>query len=222
MRPNINPPVPAENFRVGRNDWIPDLIVMHTTGNTTQSAINTITNAANRVSYHFIIASNGRVTSAVDIANTAFANGTGSGNLAPSHSTSSIVRSRAANANDYTISIAFGDMNLNSGHLTSAQIDAAASLLNGIRADVHSRWNHWIDMGRTRIIGHNEVTPRYADGRSRSCPLWDRNVPFPFNQIIQRLNQLPVLLTAPVVNSSVDGEHEYAGLLHDEEQACNM
>jgi len=214
MSTNINPAVPSNNFRVGRNGWVPDLIVFHTSGNTTQSAINTITNPSSRVSYHFIIAANGHVTRAVDIANTAFANGTGSGNLSPALSTNHIVRSRTANANDYTISIAFGDMNLNGGHLTAAQIHAAAMQLNIIRADVFSRWNRWLDLNRTTIIGHNEVAPRYDGGGSRSCPLWNRAVPFPFTQIIQTLNGMPGLLRFHELSSM----GEYVGMLYDKEE----
>jgi len=188
--------VPSGNFRVGRRDgWIPDIVVFHTTGlGTAQAGINTVRDPASGVSYHFIIAANGAVTSLVGIADTAFANGTGSGNLAPSHSTNAIVRSRTANANDYTISVAFGDMDANSGRLTTAQINAAATLLSSIRESVRVRWNHRIDITRTTVIGHNEVTPRYSGGGSRSCPNLPatRNLQFPFTQILQRFNELPL------------------------------
>lgn len=219
MSTNINPPVPSGNFRVGRNGWVPDLVVMHTTTSTTQSAINWITSPESNVSYHYIIAANGNVTSAVDIANTAFANGTNTSipNLHPSLSTNHIVRSRTANANYYTISIGFGDMNLNNGHLTNAQINATAGMLNIIRADVMSRWNRWIDMSRVTVIGHNEVAPRYQGGGSRACPrLRPYYVPFPFGQILQVLSQMPILMSASSVypmGLEQDTDQEYMGML---------
>jgi len=215
MSTNINPPVPSGNFRVGRNGWVPDLIVLHTTTNTTQSAINWITNPTSNVSYHVIIAANGNVTRAVDIGNTAFANGTGTGNRHHSHSTNHLVRSRTANANDYTISIAFGDMNLNQGNLTLAQINTAAMHLNILRAEIMMRWNRWVDLSRMTIIGHNEVTPLHT-GRN-GCPILAPATSFPFVQIIQRLHELPILLPFSSEDTMSDYLGDYVGVVYNKE-----
>lgn len=211
---NIN--VPANNFTLGRTAGspnIPDMIVMHTSGNTTESAINTITNPSSGVSYHFLIAAGGTTHSAVGIRDTAHANGTGTNNLHHSLSTSPIVRSRAVNANNYTISISFGDMNLNNGHLTQAQINAAANLMNAIRAEIFMIWGTWNNFWRSNVIGHSEVTPRMADGSVRHCPLWNTAVPFPFNNIINLFHSLPILFPSsvgdPIVaNLDTDGESD--------------
>jgi len=189
--------VPLGNFSPGRlagTPNIPDMLVVHTSGNTTQCAINTITNPSSGVSYHFIIAANGAITRAVGIRDTAHANGTGSGNLHHTLSTNHIVRSRPVNANNYTISIAFGDMNLNAGHLTQAQINSCASLMNGLRAEIFTIWGTWTDFWRTNFVGHNEVKPRMRDGTVRHCPQWSTAVPFPYTTILDLFHSQPILL----------------------------
>ena len=78
----------SPNHNIGRGGNVPDMMVLHTTGNTTQSAINTVMNRANQVSYHFIIAGadfeghgivpaykDGDIFQMVDIANTAWHSG---------------------------------------------------------------------------------------------------------------------------------------------------
>jgi len=98
-------PMHSSRQRVNRNSWIPDLMVMHTTSHSTRSAVNTLKNAGsgnNVGSYRFIIAGSdvnatqshkhpagvrdGAVIRCVPVINTAFANGTGTGNLSPAHS----------------------------------------------------------------------------------------------------------------------------------------
>jgi len=86
-------------------------------------------------------------------------------------------------------------MNWNNGQLTQAQINSAAHLLNSLRAEVFSRWNRWVDMHTLSVIGHNDVTPTYSGGSSRSCPRLPThtNVVFPFAAIINLLNSFPIL-----------------------------
>ena len=186
----------SPNHNVGRQGWTPDFIVCHTTGGTTAGAIDWSTPrpgesveayhrrvpANDRVSYHFIVAQNGTTTQTVDITNTAWANGTANdnGNRDNRHSTITAVRERRVNANQYTISIGFGDMNLNSWRLTQQQIDTAATLLRHIQSEVNKLYGHTIPFTRNNIIGHNQITPITRP----DCP--GRN--FQFNEILAILN----------------------------------
>lgn len=168
---------PSPNRTIGRQNQIPDFIVCHITGGSFTSAINTITNPASQVSYHYVVSPYGKIAQSVEITDTAWANGTtNSGdNRDNKHSTIPQVRTRRRNANQYTISIGFADSVR--GELTPAQLAAGIELIWHIRNQVQSIYGLAIPMARTNIIGHHEITPitRWF------CP----GPLFPFEEIVQ-------------------------------------
>lgn len=172
--------------------------MVHTTGGSFISAINTILNAANQVSYHFVISRDGEIVQAVDIANMAWANGTtNSGdNRDNRHSTVPTIVERRINANLYTISIGLGDMP--AGNPSPQQLDALVALIGRIRAEVERVFNYTIPMTRDRIIGHNQVTPRTRP----DCP----GRSFPFDEVVRRLNAAPVPIAPPAPETSREQE----------------
>jgi len=205
------------------NNAVPDIIVMHTTTASTISALRTARTNERRGSYHFIIAGtnandvennlatvdnnhpngvrDGTIIMCTPITDTAFSNGTSvtpSDNAWYGNSTHPLVRDRGGNANRYTIGIGFGDMNWNRGELTAAQINSAANLLYLLREQVQETWGHWIEIARdtanmaqSTVIGHSDVTP-VSSGRN-GCPILPPATSFPFTEIINRLNSLPVV-----------------------------
>ena len=171
----------SPNRGVGRQGHTPDFIVCHTTGGSFTSAINTIANANNQVSYHFVISRTGEVVQAVSIEDTAWANGTRNdgGNLCNSHSTIDVVRDRRVNANLYTVSIGFADMP--DGVPSDAQMTAAVELIWHIRTELRRVYGFEIPLARSNIIGHGEIAPRTRSG----CP----GRAFPFEELVRRLNE---------------------------------
>jgi N-acetyl-anhydromuramyl-L-alanine amidase AmpD len=137
-------------------------------------------NPANQVSYHFVISHEGEVVQAVDIANTAWANGTTNNgdNRCNSRSTLAAVRDRRVNANLYTISIGFGGMP--AGNPTPVQLAAAVELIKHISAETKRLFGQPIPFTRQNIVGHNEITPITRP----NCP----GRAFPFDEIINMLN----------------------------------
>ena len=164
---------------IGRNGLTPDLIVIHTTGGTFTSAVNTVLNAANQVSYHFIISATGEIVQAVDIENMAWANGTTNNNDARDnrHSALAVVRERRINANLYSVSIGLGDMP--TGMPSAAQMNALVWLIGHIRAEVERIYRLTIPFARTNIVGHDEITPIHRP----DCP----GRRFPWDDLISRL-----------------------------------
>jgi len=167
---------PSPNRAIGRQGFTPDFIVCHTTGGSFTSAVNTVLNPANQVSYHFIISRLGEIVQCVNIADTAWANGTtNSGdNRDNRHSTVAEIVQRRVNANLYTVSIGFADMP--SGNPSPQQLDAGVWLIRHIAAEVRRIYGYNMRLGRERIIGHNEITPIRKPG----CP----GRGFPFDEII--------------------------------------
>ncbi|MCL2215374.1 MAG: LysM peptidoglycan-binding domain-containing protein, partial [Defluviitaleaceae bacterium] len=165
----------SPNHNVGRGGRIPDMDVLHTTGNTTQSAINTVNNRANSVSYAFIIAGasfegrggvpayeDGDIFQMVDIENTAWHAGISAAVRNDARFRSNAhptVQSRSHNPNQYTIGIGFGDMNLNGWRLTERQIASYIWLANHLRAERQRIYGFTMPFDRDHIIGHNQVNP---------------------------------------------------------------
>ena len=172
---------PSPNRNTGRQGQTPDFIVCHITGGSFTSAINTITNAANQVSYHFVVGRDGAIVQAVNIEDTAWANGTtNSGdNRDNRHSTIPAVRERRRNANQFTVSIGFADSS--GGELSAAQLSAGVELIWHIRNEVRRIYGFEIPMTRSHIIGHFEINPLTR----ANCP----GPRFPFGEIIQRLQE---------------------------------
>ncbi|MCL2189961.1 MAG: N-acetylmuramoyl-L-alanine amidase [Defluviitaleaceae bacterium] len=173
----------SPNHNVGRNGTIPDMIVCHISEGSFDSALLWLTNPQSRVSAHFVVARDGRIVQLVAIEDTAWANGTSNTpdkNSWHGHSTLESVRTRAINANRYTISIEHeGRQAETNGALTPAQLEATIQLVAHIRAEVRRIYNHEIPLNRRHLVGHNEITPRTRP----LCP----GAKFPFNEIIRRL-----------------------------------
>ena len=170
----------SPNRNTGRNGHTPDFIVLHTTGGSFTSAINTIMNPANAVSYHFVISRTGEIVQAVDIENTAWASGTTTdgANRDPMHSSHSVIRQRrATNANLYTINIGFGDMP--KGNPSEEQLASATDLILFLKREVRKMYNFDLNLTRTNIIGHADIVPRHKP----NCPGRD----FPFDELIRRI-----------------------------------
>ncbi|MCL2360905.1 MAG: peptidoglycan recognition protein family protein [Defluviitaleaceae bacterium] len=172
---------PSPNRAVGRQNQLPDFIVCHITGGSFTSAINTITNPASQVSYHFVVSRDGTVVQAVNIRDTAWANGTtiNGDNRDNKHSTIPVIRSRRRNANQYTVSIGFADSS--AGELSAAQLAAGVNLVLHIRSQVKEIYGLEIPMEKSNVIGHHEITPITRP----FCP----GPRFPFGELLQRVNE---------------------------------
>ena len=175
----------SPNRNIGRQGWRPDIIVCHITEGAFDGTVSWITNPASQVSYHFVVGRDGRIVQAVDICNTAWANGTtrNGDNRDSRHSPHHMVRDRGVNANLYTVSIGFeGRFAQTQGYLTPVQLEAAVWLIAHIREEIQRLYSvrgTLFPLDRQHIIGHHEVTPRTRP----NCP----GPKFPFDAIVQLL-----------------------------------
>jgi len=165
------------------------MIVCHITEGAFNGTVSWITNPASQVSYHFVVARDGRIVQAVDICNTAWANGTtrNNDNRDSRHSPHPLVRDRGVNANWYTVSIGFeGRFAEKQGGLSSAQLEAGVLLIAHIQSEIQRLFSTRgvsFKFDRKHIVGHHEITPRTRP----NCP----GPQFPFDAIIQYLYKTP-------------------------------
>ena len=175
---------PSPNRSTGRQGHRPDVIACHITDGNFPGSVDWVTNPASQVSYHFMVSRAGEVTQCVEIADTAWANGTTTnGDSRDSQNSAlAIVRERRANANLYTVSMGFeGVHRKTNGSLAPAQLGAGARLMQHIRGEAGRLFGVDIPMARTHIVGHFEI-----------APLWRPNCPgadFPFDEMIRALNE---------------------------------
>ena len=175
----------SPNQNKGRQGWTPDIIACHITEGSFDGTVSWITDPASGVSYHYVVSQDGRIVQAVDIANTAWANGTTSGMASNSNKYSRIaaVRDRNVNANLYTISIGFeGRLSEKQGDLTAVQLMAGVTLIAFIRNEVKRLFGITIPITRENIVGHADITPQWKP----NCP----GPAFPFEEIIKQLKSL--------------------------------
>ena len=176
----------SPNRNIGRQGWRPDIVVCHITEGTFDGTISWIMNSTSQVSYHFVVARDGRIIQAVDICNTAWANGTthNGDNRDSRHSPLHTVRDRGVNANLYSVSIGFeGRLAEKQGALSTAQLKAAVWLIAHIREEIQRLYSVRGDSFKTdrqHIVGHHEITPRTRP----NCP----GRQFPFDAIVQYLH----------------------------------
>ena len=183
----------SPNRNIGRQGWQPDVIVCHITEGTFDGTVHWITRAdlppEQRVSYHFVVARNGRIVQCVDLCNTAWANGTtrNNDNRDSRHSSLQLVRDRGVNANLYTVSIGFeGRLAQTNGALTTVQLEAGVWLIAHIREEIQRLFSTRgvaFPLNRQHIVGHHEITPRTRP----NCP----GHKFPFDAIVQYLYVKP-------------------------------
>jgi len=174
----------SPNYNRGRQGHTPDMIVCHITEGSFAGAVSWLSNPQSRVSSHYVVARDGRVTQLVALTDTAWANGTAvspNSNLWFGHSTLAAVRDRAVNANLYTISIEHeGRSAETNGALAPAQLTATIELIKHIRAEVQRLFGFTIPATRAHLVGHNEIVPR----SSPNCP----GKLYPFEEILRAVN----------------------------------
>ena len=179
----------SPNRSLGRQGWQPDMIVCHITEGAFDGTVSWITNPASQVSYHFVVARDGRIVQAVDLCNMAWANGTtrNNDNRDSRHSPLQMVRDRGVNANLYTVSIGFeGRLAQTNGALTAVQLEAGVWLIAHIREEIQRLFSTRgvaFPLDRKHIVGHHEITPRTRP----NCP----GPKFPFDAIVQYLHVKP-------------------------------
>ena len=175
----------SPNRNIGRQGWQPDMIVCHITEGAFDGTVSWITNPQSQVSYHYVVGRDGRIVQAVDICNTAWANGTtrNGDNRDNRHSLLHVVRDRGVNANLYTVSIGFeGRLAETRGALTPIQLEAGVWLISHIREEINRLYSvrgTIFPFDRKHVVGHHEITPRTRP----NCP----GPQFPFDAIIQYL-----------------------------------
>jgi len=194
----------------GRRGWTPDMIVCHITQGTFNGTLAWTSNPTSQVSYHFVVAQDGRIAQLVPIENTAWANGTTTtqGNRSNSLSTIPMVRERDVNANLYTISIGHeGILSETNGALTPAQTKATTNLIAHIRNEVKRIYNKEIPLNRQHIVAHADITPRWKP----NCP--GNN--FPFNQIINNLKEMTEMRFQSILDMPQDLQPEMRRLIEE-------
>jgi len=182
----------SPNRTIGRQGWHPDHIVCHITEGSFPGTISWITNPSSQIPYHYVVSRDGRIVQAVDLADTAWANGTttNGANNANHLSHLETVRRRNVNANLYTISIGFeGRHSEKQGDLSPVQLAAGIELIAHIREEVRQRFGVTIPLDRENIVGHSHITPR----RKPNCP----GQKFPFDEIIRQLSGMTAMPKNP-------------------------
>lgn len=154
------------NYKKGRNGWTPGLITLHTAAGSYEGTCSWFCNPEAGVSSHYVIGLNGEVTQCVDLADSAYVNGT---DINPSNekyyyglATNPIVKSRCTNANNYTVGIEVAghyDRASEKCTMTEKQKQAVIELIVLIVKEVKEKWGNNIPLDRTRICGHYEVNP---------------------------------------------------------------
>lgn len=174
--------VPKGNYFRGRNGWSPGLITLHTTEGTYEGSCSCFCNPDSGVSAHYVVSLTGEITQCVDLADTAYVNGTtfnSNDNRYYGKATNPIVKQRNANANYYTIGIeVVGSYSESSKKctMTLEQKVAVINLITFIIKEVKKRWGNSIPIDRTRICGHYEVNPITKPNCGRG---------FPYDEIIK-------------------------------------
>lgn len=175
------------NYLKGRCGWTPGLITLHTTDGSYQGSCDWFCNPAAGVSAHYVIGLNGEITQCVDIADTAYVNGTTNKNPDDKRyykkATNPIVKARSVNANYYTVGIEIaGYYNKESDKcsMTEKQKSAAIELIADIVTEIKERYSSIIPLDRTRICGHYEVNPI-------TKPFCGKG--FPYDEIIKKVTK---------------------------------
>lgn len=181
----------SPNHFNGRKDsngkvWKADIIVFHQTGgNELAPAMRWYLNPNAQCSPNWLIDTDGTIYQLVDPDNAAWCNGTSlnaGDNKYYGYALSSIVRSRKANANLYSLSAEF--VHCQWGNITEAQKTAAVELIKNVIIPYMKKNGVMPVIDRTHVIGHSEVTPKTRDPEKLNCP----GKQFPFDEIIQRVN----------------------------------
>lgn len=186
----------SPNFFSGRGGKKPEIVVLHIMAGTLAGTDTWFGKTSSQVSSHYGIGADGTIHQYVDEKDTAWANGR------VSNPTSTIVKSKGGNPNQYSISIEHEGNDLSKQ--PNAEIEASAALV----ADICSRWGIPID--REHIIGHYEI---YSI--KPNCPATDKSI---IDKIINlSIGEEPMNKDFVKVISEICGK-DYGLTLNDGEQ----
>lgn len=168
------------NHWADRKGQIPDMICMHITEGSTNSAISWFQNSSSQVSSHFIIGADGRIVQMVDLNKGAWCNGD------RRNPTARLIKEREGlNPNTYTFSIeheGFSEKD-RKGALTEAQYQASLYACKEIIKFVKNVYGKDFIVDRDHIIGHYEINS--ID--KVNCPGLNKGQYFPFDRFINDL-----------------------------------
>jgi len=164
-----------------RRGNIPRLICYHMTEGSFASALDWTMRSAAQVSYHFVVAEDGRIAQTVPLNRMAWAQGTTAAdppdNRHWSRSKLPLVKKLRGNVNQYSVGI--GCAGRSGTPLPAAQLNALVWLTQHIQAEVRRLYNHTIPFDRRHLVGHFEINPRTKPG----CP----GRAFPWDELLTRL-----------------------------------
>jgi hypothetical protein len=184
---------------MSRYGWSPDMIVMHVCEGSFAGSVSWLCNPISQASSHYVTGKNGELSQLVDLPMAAWCNGTStvptSGGFY-GNSTNELVRTRATNANYYTISIenegySYKDLK---GGLTEAQYITLLNLCKELITKYPA-----ITIDRQHIIGHYEIAP----SAKPNCP----GINFPWDRLINDLKAWKGVVPNPIVPTPVDTKY---------------
>lgn len=168
----------TSNCYEGHDELIPDMIVLHISSDY-ETILRNFYDPKLEVSAHFVIKRDGKFYNPVDLANSAWANGTSlsaASDVYYKFSSNELVRKRAINANYYTFSIEHESYD---GTLTKEQFNTSVYLIKRIIKYVKDNYNYDFLIDKKHIVGHQEVNPIVRN----KCP----GSKFPIAEIIRKV-----------------------------------
>src|SRR3990167_5500656 len=162
---------PSPNFKVGRQGYKPEIIVLHISSGSLASCISWFQNPASQVSAHYIVGLDGSVVQFVKDEDTSWAQGKVS---APTFK----LYKQGVNPNAYCLSIE------NEGQDLSRAREAQLNALVGLIASLGAKWN--IPLDRNHIIGHYEIN----SATRPNCPATDKSI---IDKIVARLQPIETI-----------------------------
>ena len=145
-----------------RKGYVPDMIVLHNTGNTRiSSAHYWFLDPDSFVSAHFLVGLDGEIRQYVDLKDGAFCNGTSQSKTQKSYyrnALSPLVASRPHNCNYYTVAIECVG-NCGDG-LTKEQLVAVAELIKHINKELKRLYSAAVPLDSEHIVRHCDINPK--------------------------------------------------------------
>lgn len=168
----------TDNCYKGRKDYIPFIIVCHSTSDY-KRAINTFYDPSSEVSSHFMVGENGEYTQIVDLKDSSWANGTSlnqESNIYYRFCENELIKDKKDNANYFTFSIEHESMD---GKLSEPQYNTTLNIMKNIITFLKEEYDYDFIIDRSHIVGHKEINPIVRN----ICP----GKYFPFDRIIKDL-----------------------------------
>lgn len=170
----------TSNRYIGRENYIPDMIVLHSTASWNKG-IKNFYDEKLEVSAHFIINIDGEVKQLVSLDDSAWANGTSLSDTSDVYyrfANNELVKTRAYNANYYTFSIENVSLD---GVLTEAQYESLKRVIKQIIKYIKDKYNYDFIVDEEHIIGHRDINPIVRT----ICP----GLKFPMDKLIKELQE---------------------------------